>query len=223
MKNKILKLCKRLNKFSINEIIPILMLTEDIVQPIIEELISENLLEDQGNGIYFYKEKPKTKQPLFMEVRTKEELELIIKCFCIGLATLKTGFLLNYCDNIISKYYMYFRKQIYEEQLKELKALYKEKPQVARMRKFFKKPVYFYYYNNKTWVVSKPFVSSEPEANLCKEEVLKFKTDYLRISRRIVLHQSVNYLEHHVAEAIWKLNNPNIEDLVENIYKIIKL
>ena len=68
MKNKVLKLCKRLNKITIEEILPILMATEGEVIPIIKELQAEGLLEDRGDGVYFYKEKIKEKQPLFIEV-----------------------------------------------------------------------------------------------------------------------------------------------------------
>ena len=41
MKNKVLKLCKRLNKITIEEILPILMATEDKVIPTIKELQAE--------------------------------------------------------------------------------------------------------------------------------------------------------------------------------------
>ena len=219
MKNKVLKLCKRLNKITIEEILPILMATEGEVTPIIKELQAEGLLEDREDGVYFYKEKTKEKQPLFIEVRTKEEMNLIIRCFCIGLATIKAGFIINYSNDVVNKYYRFFRKHIYEDQLKELKRLYDEKPQIARMRTFFDKPVYFYYYNNKTWVVPKPFITGAVEKNMSKEDVLNFKTDYMRISRRMVLHQTTSYLEHHIAEIIWKLNNPNQEELVDYIYE----
>ena len=41
MKNKVLKLCKRLNKITIEEILPILMATEGEVIPIIKEFQAE--------------------------------------------------------------------------------------------------------------------------------------------------------------------------------------
>lgn len=53
MKNKILKLCKRLGKATVDEISPILCLTEAEIQPIIDELVNEGRLNKRSDGIYF--------------------------------------------------------------------------------------------------------------------------------------------------------------------------
>ena len=80
MKNKILKLCKRLGKVTVGEISPILCLTKAEIQPIIDELVNESRLNKRSDGIYFYIEpKPKQQKPLFLEFRTKQELDLLIK------------------------------------------------------------------------------------------------------------------------------------------------
>lgn len=223
MKNKVLKLCKRLNKITIEEILPILMATEGEVIPIIKELQAEGLLEDRGDGVYFYKEvKPqKNKLPLFFECRTKDELNLIIRCFCIGLPTIKTGYVVNIDDNVINKFFHFFRKRIYEIQLKQLEELYTKKPQIARTRAYFDKSVYYYHYEGKTWVISKPFITTKNEKNMSNKEVAKFKIDCSRIARRLFLNQRAAYLEYHIAEIIWRLNNPNPDALVDYIYNLI--
>ena len=56
MKNKVLKLCKRLNKVTASEIAPILMLDEKKVSNILNELVSEDKLTVREDLIYFYKE-----------------------------------------------------------------------------------------------------------------------------------------------------------------------
>lgn len=56
MKDKILLLCKRLNRFTLDEISTISELEPNKLLPIINELISENKLL-QENGVYFYSKK----------------------------------------------------------------------------------------------------------------------------------------------------------------------
>ena len=68
MKNKVLKLCKRLNKVTASEIAPILMLDEKEVSDILNELVNEDKLTVREDLIYFYKEvERKTPLPLFFE------------------------------------------------------------------------------------------------------------------------------------------------------------
>ena len=75
MKNKVLKLCKRLNKVTASEIAPILMLDEKEVSDILNELVNEDKLTVREDLIYFYKEvERKTPLPLFFEYREKEEI-----------------------------------------------------------------------------------------------------------------------------------------------------
>ena len=95
MKNKVLKLCKRLNKTSLKEVLPILCATEAEVQPIFDGLEAEGLIKKREDGTYFYVEleSNKPKLPLFFEYRTPEELDLIIRCFCTGLPSAKTSFI----------------------------------------------------------------------------------------------------------------------------------
>lgn len=54
MKNKVLKLCKRLNKVTASEIAPILMLDEKEVSNILNELVSEDKLTVREDLVCFY-------------------------------------------------------------------------------------------------------------------------------------------------------------------------
>ena len=46
MKNKLLKLCKRMNKITIDKILPILSTTKTEILPLIEEKVNERTLSE---------------------------------------------------------------------------------------------------------------------------------------------------------------------------------
>ena len=81
MKNRLLRLCRRLNKVVIEDVLPILSVTEKEITPVFEELVAENRLEKRCDGVYFYREVTKKRLPLFFECRTPAELELIKGAF----------------------------------------------------------------------------------------------------------------------------------------------
>lgn len=217
MKNKVLKLCKRLNKVTVAEILPILCIPEDEVTNILEELVTEKHLEKRTDGTYFYIENVKAKPlPLFFECRTSTEVELIKRCFCADLTCVQTGMIMGLKYDIIGKFNKYFRKFIYDKQFNELLEKYNKKPQTARVRYFFETPVYFYFYDDKLYVAEKPLNSYKVEILFNKEEIRKFKNLYCKIRRRIYHHEMKQYLAHHIAEAILR-NYISFEELVEFI------
>ena len=117
MKNKVLKLCKRLNKVTASEIAPILMLDEKEVSDILNELVNEDKLTVREDLIYFYKEvERKTPLPLFFEYREKEEIELLIRCFSCEIPSVKASWLLKIKEPVICRFYSYFRELIYNKQ-----------------------------------------------------------------------------------------------------------
>ena len=110
MKNRLLRLCRRLNKVVIEDVLPILSVTEKEITPVFEELVAENRLGKRCDGVYFYKEVTKKRLPLFFECRTPAELELIKRCFCADLPCQQTGIILNFSDNVIGKFNKFFRE-----------------------------------------------------------------------------------------------------------------
>lgn len=200
--NKILKLAKRLDKFTPKEIEPILNI--DNPQPILDKLVEEKSLQFQ-NGIYFYIKK-KSKHldlPLIFQFHAKEEIDMIIKCFCAGVATDKGAFLLGISDGPLQKFNMYFRKIIYEKQLQELKEYFAKNPKAPKVRTFYDIPVYFYLYDDKLFVTGKKFKAKDLKEHT-KEEKLKIKVLYSRLRRRINHSNMKKLLPYHVAEHIWK-------------------
>lgn len=215
---KLLKLVKRLKKFTIEEIEPILNI--DNLQEILDMLIVEKLLQLQ-NGIYFYikKESKKSDLPLFFQFHTTEEIDMIIKCFCAGVATDKGGFLLGISDATLQKFNMYFRKIIYERQLQNLKEHFAKNPKALKVRTFYDIPVYFYLYDDKLFVTGKELKAKDLKEHT-KEEKLKIKVLYSRL-RRSINHSNMKKLRpYHVAEHIWKYGK-DFEQLRNEIYSFL--
>ena len=221
MKNKVLKLCKRLNKVTASEIAPILMLDEKEVSNILNELISEDKLTVREDLIYFYKEvERKAPLPLFFEYRTEQELELIKRCFCADLPCTQTGIILNLDENIIGKFNQYYREFIYKFQYNNLLKNFNLKPQEPRIRTFFDTPVYFYYYDGLVYVSEQKLFAKNYSYKLNSLEVRAFKKVYLKIRRRIYHNCMKYYLSHHVAEAILRTQLSGI-DLLDYLKKYL--
>ena len=220
MHNKILKLAKRLNKFAMEEIEPILNI--DNLQEILDNLIKEKSLQFQ-NGFYFYikKESKKSDLPLFFQFHTTEEIDMLIKCFCAGVTTDKGAFLLGISDGPLQKFNMYFRKMIYEKQLQELKEYFAKNPKAPKVRTFYEIPVYFYLYDTKLFVVGKPLYAKNPNEHT-EEEKLKIKILYSRLRRSINHSNMKKLLPYHIAEHIWKYGKDS-EQLRNEIYSLLNL
>lgn len=209
MKERILRLCKRLDKFTFNEVLEI---TEDIeeqdLKNIFANLISENRLIHM-NGIYFYnKQLVKTKQinmyPLFFQFHNKTEIEYIIKGFCANIEVLKIKDLLGISKNVIDKFYNYFRTQIYEKQKQELLKHYDKNPKIGLERKFMSAKIYLYLYNGNLFVSDKNLCTKNDEIKHSEAERLKVKNIYLRTFRK-VQNRTFTYKFHlHLAEEVWR-------------------
>ncbi len=219
MRNRILKLAKRLNKFTFEDIEPILNI--DNLQEILDELVEEKLLQFK-KGTYFYikKESKKSDLPLFFQFHTKEEINMIIKCFCACVATDKGAFLLGISDGPLQKFNMYFRTMIYEKQLQELKEYFANNPKAPKVRTFYEIPIYFYLYDDKLFVTGKELRSKDLKEHT-QEEKLKIKVLYSRLRRSINHSNMKKLLPYHVAEHIWKYRK-DFEQLKNEISSLIK-
>ncbi len=220
MRDKVLKLAKRMNKFRFEEVEPILNCEN--LQEILDELVKEKLLQLQ-NGIYFYvkNESKKSYLPLFFQFHTKEEIDMILKCFCAGITTDKGAFLLGISDATLQKFNMYFRKIIYEKQQQELKEYFAQNQKSPKIRTFYEIPAYFYLYNEKLFVIGKP-LSSKDLTEHTREEKLKIKVLYSRLRRSINHSNMKKLLPHHLAEHIWKYGK-DFKQLKNEIYSLLNL
>lgn len=221
MKNKVLKLCKRLSKVTASEIAPILMLDEKEVSNILNELVSEDKLTVREDLIYFYKEvERKAPLPLFFEYREKEEIELLIRCFSCEIPSAKASWLLKIKEPVICRFYSYFRELIYNKQLEELKVLFNKNPKIPCERNFVGVLNFMYYYNGQTYISKKKLLHKYTEKPFSKMDMLEFKKDYSKLTRRVNHNSMQNFVHLHLAEQIFRFNH-NYDEVYEEITRFI--
>ena len=200
MKNKILKLAKRLETFRLEDIESIM---GDGIEGVLQELVKDGQLNLVGE-IYSYKAEQKSPLPFCFKFHSQEKIEMITKCFCAGVKSKQASFLLDIGDATMQNFYKHFRQMIYERQLNTLKTHFEQKPTIAKMRRFYDIPVYFYLYDDELFVVDKPLKTKRKKLPHTKEESLRVKVLYSRLRRSINHSQMKQNLAQHVAEHVWR-------------------
>ena len=211
MKERILRLCKRLSKFTIDEISTISELAPDKLFPIFNELISEGKLL-QENGVYFYSKKQSisAKYSIF-KYYPKVTIDLVLKCFCESISTTKTSHIISMGEDQVQKFYIIFRTLIYERQEKRLRNFYTQESQNARHRKFFDQEVYLYIYNKQVFV-SENLLQSYDDKPLNTNDKVEFSKIYCYLTRNLTHNQNAYNLNCKIAETLWR-RNKNFNEL----------
>ena len=204
--NRIQKLCKRLSRFTLEDISLIAELEEFEVKSILQNLTKENILS-LHNKHYVYnvqkEAKLKKRLPLMFEFQSKETIAMIIKCFCAEISCEKAGLILNPEKNCISDFNTFFRKLLYKNQKISLEKYFRNNPQKPRLRRFFNQTFYFYYYNG-SWFVSDERLDTENAQIFSKQEIKEFKIIYSWLCRRLSHNGARFYPECHIAEQLWR-------------------
>jgi len=200
MKNKILKLAKRLETFRLEDIESIM---GEGVKDILQKLVEDGQLNLVGE-IYSYKAEQNLSLPFCFKFHSQEKIEMITKCFCAGVKSKQASFLLDIGDATIQNFYKHFRQMIYERQLNALKTHFEQKAKIAKMRRFYDIPVYFYLYEGELFVTDKPLKTKRKKLPHTKEESLRIKVLYSRLRRSINHSKMKQNLAQHVAEHIWR-------------------
>lgn len=207
MNGKIQKLCKRLNRFTLEEIALIAELDESETKNILQDLLKENfLIVHDNNYIYNNIEKEsrlKKRLPKIFEYHSQETINMIISCFCAEISPTKTSLILKPQENCICNFNMFFRKELYAKQMNELQLLFEKNPKPPWVRDFFDKTFYFYCYNNKLFI-SDTLLQSKETINFTKEESKLFKILYCKLYRRLAHNTYRYYTQLHIAEQIWR-------------------
>lgn len=211
MKERILRLCKRLSKFTLDEISTISELAPDRLLPIINELIFESKLL-QENGVYFYTKKQSisAKYSIF-KYYPKVTIDLVLRCFCESISTTKVSHILSVGEDQIQKFYTIFRMLIYERQEKRLRDFYVQESQNARRRKFFDQEVYLYIYNKQVFV-SEVLLQCDNDKPLDTNDKAEFSKIYCYLTRNLTHNQSAHNLNYKIAETLWR-RNKNFNEL----------
>ena len=131
MKKQILRLCKHLNKFTLDEITTISELESEEIKPYLDLLLKEN------NLIY------------------KNNIDYMIKGFCADIEAKKMMSVFNFSKHVINVFYQYFRTSIYETQKQELLKYFEENPKLPQEREYMNTKVYLYLYDDKLFVSEK--------------------------------------------------------------------
>lgn len=211
MKDKILLLCKRLNKFTLDEISTISEINLTELLPIINELTFEGKLL-QENGVYFYTKKQSisVKYSIF-KYYPKVTIDLVLRCFCESISTTKVSNILSVGEDQVQKFYTIFRMLIYERQEKWLRNYYVQEPQNARRRKFFDQEVYLYIYNKQVFV-SEILLQSPDDKPLNTNNKTEFSKIYCYLTRNLTHNQNAHNLNCKIAETLWR-RNKNFNEL----------
>lgn len=209
MKNKILKLAKRIETFKLEDIESI---TGEGIEDILQELVEGGRLNLVGE-IYSYKAELNLPLPFCFKFHSQEKIEMITKCFCAGVKSKQASFLLDIGDATMQNFYKHFRQMLYEGQLNALKTHFEQKPKTAKMRRFYDIPVYLYLYDEELFVANK----SLKKLPHTKEESLRIKVLYSRLRRSINHSQMKQNLAQHVAEHIWRYGKSNIQLFIKLI------
>lgn len=205
MKERILKLCKRLDKFSLEEIVSIAEdINECVLELLLQTLVAENLLIYR-NEMYIYN-KVKTvninKKYSLLKYYPSKVLDIVIRCFGAGIPSEECSYITDLPQNQVQKLYRIFRELIYIRQVAILKNKHKKEPQKYRTRTFFENQIfYFYIYNNQVFVVDKPFIASK-EKVFTKNEIKEFKKIYCYLSRLECHNQNKKFLVGNLMEQV---------------------
>lgn len=205
MKEQILKLCRRLDKFTIDNLLMITEMKTEELLPIVQELLTEGKISE-SNGQYSYCKKVSVMQKYsIFSYYSSSVVDTIIRCFCSGVPAYIAFRIASIGENEANKFYNIFRSELYEKQTKKLKSFYLQKPLIARNRMFFDTELHFYIYENQVFV-SDELLEAENAEFLSKLEDKEFKKIYSYLTRCAFHNQTKHNLPQNLNEFLWTRN-----------------
>ncbi len=208
MKDKILLLCKRLNKFTLDEIATISEIDSEDLKTVLNELIDENKITNSADYYCYNKQKinfGNTKSiATFFQYHDKNTIDLIIRCFCAEIPVIKTSLIIEPSRNSVSNFYAFFRKRLYEKQYQKLEILFNKNPKIPSIRSLYDKKIYLYNYNNEIFVAEKPLKTSKTLVHHTKSELQYVFKMYYRVRRQFLNHSFSNVVAFVAYEKIWQ-------------------
>ena len=205
MNDQILKLCRRLDKFTFDEMLLISEVDSEILLPILNGFVTANKLV-LNNGIYTFKEEKEIEfvSDSIMTYYPPHIVEMVMRSYCAEVPTYKVAFQINMNNEQVVKFYKYFRSVIYERQYRELISLYFKNPQQPKHPTFLGKKATLYMYNNVVYVAKVPFKSKKEQ--LAHNDRAEYKKIYYYLLRQFTHNSVLRNMHHKIAEAIWKRN-----------------
>jgi len=225
MESKILKLCRRLKRCTLEDIVQFTELDSEEVQTVLYYLLDSNKIIE-NNGVYSIvpdcscpHSRNKKDFNLMIPHHALEDVEIVIKGFCLEIPPQKIALLIKCGKDCVCNFYQIFRRKIYEKQHKKLLNYYFKKPQITRTGTFFEKYAYFYFYNNNVYVTERP-LRANFEKFFTKAEICEYKKVYSFLKRVESHNINENYVYHRLAEAIWR-RNKSFEELYSDMYNML--
>ncbi len=221
---RILRLCKRLDKFSLEDISTIADdVEESVLQLLLLTLVNEKRLTKNGDTYLYNKKictnKQNSKLPLFFQFHTKQEADYILRGFCTDVEVFKMSDIFGFSRQVINKYYTYFRTLIYENQKTELLKHFEKTPKIPQERVYMNTKAYLYLYDNQLFVSEKYLVSKYARKHT-ETERLEIKNIYLRSYRKVLNCSFAHKFHLHLAEELWKCGK-EFNERYENLNKAV--
>lgn len=203
MKDKILQLCKRLNKFSLENLEILSEIPKSNLLSLLDEFVNEGKLITRNNEYIYCKQNPVIQNHSIFKLYPAVVTDTVIRCFCEDIKTIKTSNIANIGEDQVQKFYTIFRTLIYQRQKRQLDSYYSKQQQKARHRKFFNQEVYLYFYFNQIFV-SENILKSEDDKMFSSKEKAEFTTIYCYLSRNLTHNTNANNLSYKIAETLWR-------------------
>ena len=230
MKDRILKLCKRLKNCTLNDITQLMDIEPSVLEVILLFLINENKIQEK-DGIYSVIEELPTKNgiesknlKLMFMYHSPETVDLIMRSFCAELPTIKVSYLTGVGDNCICDFYKIFRNLIYERQLNVLVNHYCKNPQKFRFMVASGSVSTFLRVIDELESVTDSIFNLikltqqrlEQKLTYTQEEEQEFKKIYCYLARIESHNQNEVYLYQRLAESIWR-REKSFEELYSDL------
>ena len=135
MKEQIYRLCKRMKKCTLDNLVQMLETDKAIIETALLYLEQENKVQVRDGVIFAnsrgFKTESIAKKSLFLMLQysTQEKVELIMRCFCLSIPADTVSHLVDLGSQTVADYYTIFRKLIYERQFRQLLGYFKQSPQ----------------------------------------------------------------------------------------------
>src|SRR5574344_2571758 len=229
------KIAKKLSVFSIDDISIILDSSADEITLAISELVGQNLLKPSGDKfIYIEKirEKPikikKSKKKIknrnvynvSYENYDQDFMQKIIALFCADVEATKAGLFMNISYKRMVELFGDFKKKIYEKQLQDLLDKFIKQPKLPSSREYLHTNVYLYCYAGQVFVTTKTLPSGKKSQIHSKTDVASIKMINCLLRRRLEKSCNLNYIEHRIAEYIWR-KDKKFSELVQELTKLL--
>ncbi len=213
MQEQVLKLCKRLGKFTIDDILGFIDIDEDVLKTMFT--LCPQIKQNGDIYNYIKNSIPRKEQPFFFGYYSEECIREIQRCFCAEIEHYKIVYLLGKGTDSVDNFVGFFRQTIYEKQLEELQNHFKNNPKKPYEREFFEKIFFFYFYDDRVFVSDKK-LSPPVEKPHLKTEEQEFKRSIRLLKDISPTIQGNTY----IAEAIWR-RNKKFEELEFELKNLI--